>query len=39
MQGKIKGDAIKIDNDGGLVVKDKEKTSKIFAGDIIHLTK
>ena len=38
-QGKVKGDAIKIDDDGGLVVKDKEKTSKIFAGDIIHLTK
>ncbi|ARS64246.1 Putative biotin ligase [Candidatus Nitrosomarinus catalina] len=38
-QGKVKGDAIKIDDDGGLVVKDEEKTSKIFAGDIIHLTK
>jgi len=38
-QGKVKGDAIKIDDDGGLVVKDKEKTNKIFAGDIIHLTK
>ena len=38
-QGKVKGDAIKIDDDGGLVVKNKEKTSKIFAGDIIHLPK
>ena len=38
-QGKIKGDAIKIDDDGGLVVKDVGKTNKIFAGDIIHLTK
>ena len=38
-QGKVKGDAIKIDDDGGLVVKNEEKTSKIFAGDIIHLTK
>ena len=38
-QGKVKGNAIKIDDDGGLVVKNKEKTSKIFAGDIIHLTK
>ncbi|MDC0155316.1 biotin--[acetyl-CoA-carboxylase] ligase, partial [Nitrosopumilus sp.] len=34
-QGKIKGDAIKIDDDGGLVVKDVGKTNKIFAGDII----
>ena len=38
-QGKIKGDAIKIDDDGGLIVKEKDKTKKIFAGDIIHLTK
>jgi len=38
-QGKVKGDAIRIDDDGGLVVKDKEKTNKIFAGDITHLTK
>ena len=38
-QGKVKGDAIRIDDDGGLVVKDKVKTNKIFAGDIIHLTK
>jgi BirA family transcriptional regulator, biotin operon repressor / biotin---[acetyl-CoA-carboxylase] ligase len=38
-QGKVEGEAIKIDDDGGLVVKDKEKTKKIFIGDIIHLTK
>ena len=38
-QGKVKGEAIKIDEDGGLIVKDKEKNKKIFAGDIIHLTK
>ena len=35
--GKIKGEAIKIDNDGGLMIKDKGKIKKIFAGDIIHL--
>jgi len=38
-QGKVKGEAIKIDNDGGLIIKNKEKNRKIFAGDITHLTK
>ena len=38
-QGKVKGEAIKIDEDGGLIVKEGEKNTKIFAGDIIHLTK
>jgi BirA family biotin operon repressor/biotin-[acetyl-CoA-carboxylase] ligase len=37
--GKITGKAIKIDEDGGLIIKNKEKTSKVFAGDIIHLSK
>ncbi len=39
VDGKIKGDAIKIDDDGALIVSEKNKTSKIIAGDIIHLTK
>ncbi len=38
-QGKVKGEAVKIDDDGGLIVKDKDKNRKIFAGDIVHLTK
>ena len=37
--GKIKGEAIKIDNDGGLIIKSKSKTNKIIAGDIIYLSK
>ena len=36
---EIKGKAIKIDNDGALVVSDKGKIKRIIAGDIIHLTK
>ncbi|MCV0409717.1 biotin--[acetyl-CoA-carboxylase] ligase [Nitrosopumilus sp.] len=39
VEGKIKGDAIKIDDDGALIVSEKNKTSKIIAGDIIHLSK
>ncbi len=39
IEGKIKGDAIKIDDDGALIVSEKNKTSKIIAGDIIHLSK
>jgi BirA family transcriptional regulator, biotin operon repressor / biotin---[acetyl-CoA-carboxylase] ligase len=37
--GKIKGEAIKIDNDGGLMIKEKGKIKKVFAGDVIHLLK
>jgi len=37
--GKIKGKAIKIDEDGALVVSNKDKISRIIAGDIIHLLK
>ena len=39
LDGKITGKAIKIDEDGGLIIKNKDKTSKVFAGDIIHLSK
>ena len=37
-EGKIKGKAIKIDEDGALILNDS-KNSKIIAGDIIHLSK
>ena len=37
LNGKISGKAIKIDEDGGLIIKDKDKTNKVFAGDIVHL--
>lgn len=37
IEGKIKGDAIKIDDDGALIVSKKNKTNKIIAGDIVHL--
>ena len=39
VNGKIKGKASKIDEDGGLLVKDKGKITKIIAGDIVHLSK
>jgi BirA family transcriptional regulator, biotin operon repressor / biotin---[acetyl-CoA-carboxylase] ligase len=37
--GKIKGEAIKIDYDGGLIIKEKGNIKKVIAGDIIHLSK
>ena len=37
--GKIKGKALKIDEDGALVVSDNGKINRIIAGDIIHLSK
>ena len=37
--GKIKGKAIKIDDDGALVVSENNKNHRIIAGDIIHLSK
>ncbi len=39
INGKIKGKATKIDEDGALVVSDKGKSSRIIAGDIVHLSK
>lgn len=36
---KIKGKAIKIDDDGALVVSENNKTHRIIAGDVIHLSK
>ena len=37
VNGKIKGKAIKIDDDGALVVNSNNKIIKIIAGDVIHL--
>jgi len=37
--GRIKGKAIRIDEDGALVILDDGKTSRVIAGDIIHLSK
>jgi len=37
--GKIKGKAIKIDEDGALIVSDNNKINRIIAGDIVHLSK
>jgi len=37
--GKIKGKAIKIDEDGALIVSENNKIQKVIAGDIIHLSK
>ena len=39
VDGKIKGKAIKIDEDGALVVSENSKTHKVIAGDIVHLSK
>ena len=36
---KIKGKAIRIDEDGALVILDKGKTCRVIAGDVIHLSK
>ena len=37
VNGKIKGKAMKIDDDGSLVVNSNNKITKIIAGDVIHL--
>jgi BirA family biotin operon repressor/biotin-[acetyl-CoA-carboxylase] ligase len=37
VNGKVKGKAIKIDDDGALVVNSNNKIIKIIAGDVIHL--
>ena len=37
--GKIKGKAIKIDEDGALIISENGKTSRIIAGDVVHLAK
>jgi len=37
--GKIKGKAIKIDNDGALIISSNEKNKRITSGDITHIIK
>ena len=39
VDSKIKGKAIKIDDDGALIVSENNKIHKVIAGDIIHLLK
>ncbi len=39
VNGKIKGEAIKIDEYGRLLIKNKEKIIKVIVGDIVHLEK
>jgi len=39
MDSKIKGKAIKIDDDGALIISNKNKNHRVIAGDIIHLSK
>jgi len=39
INGKIKGKAIRIDNDGALVISENKKNHRVIAGDIIHLSK
>ena len=38
-EGKIKGKAIKIDDDGSLVILENKKNKRITSGDITHLEK
>ena len=37
--GIVKGEAIKLDHDGGLIIKQNENMKKVIAGDVIHLSK
>jgi len=39
VNSKIKGKAIKIDDDGALIILDNNKNHRVIAGDIIHLSK
>ena len=39
INGKVKGKAQRIDEDGALVVSNKNGNSRIIAGDVIHLSK
>ena len=39
VDAKIKGKAMRIDEDGALVVSEKGKNNRIIAGDIIHVSK
>jgi len=35
-KGKITGNAIKLDNDGALIISKKQKNTRLLVGDIIH---
>ena len=39
VDGEIKGKAIRIDDDGALVVSENKDTNRVIAGDIIHVSK
>jgi len=39
IDGKIKGKAIRIDEDGTLIISENNKSHKVIAGDIVHLSK
>lgn len=39
VDGEVKGKALKIDEDGALVVSNNKNTSRVIAGDIIHVAK
>lgn len=39
INGKVKGKALRIDEDGALVISNKNGNSRVIAGDVIHLTK
>ncbi|RZD37350.1 MAG: biotin--[acetyl-CoA-carboxylase] ligase [Thaumarchaeota archaeon] len=39
INGKIKGRAIRIDEDGALVILENKKTHRVIAGDITHVSK
>ena len=39
VDSKIKGKAIKIDDDGALIISNKNKNHRVIPGDIIHLSK
>jgi len=39
IDGKIKGKTIRIDEDGTLIISENNKSHKVIAGDIVHLSK
>lgn len=39
ISGKVKGKALRIDEDGALVISNKNGNSRIIAGDVVHLAK
>jgi len=39
LNGKARGMALRIDEDGALVISNKKGNSRIVAGDIVHLSK